>query len=132
VSSQITDVHRAKQTGTGCPAGATLDAWVRRPWTDGVQLADLQGLDVLHVRTRNSLYHITVLDTQSGEVLIRGGRFFHEHTRVILAGSSLGGAFLKLGGIYRSFCIEVHTDVMRVVTSPVESIERVTPAGDIQ
>ena len=39
---------------------AHLDTWVERPWTDGVQVDALRDLDVLFVRTMNTVYHITV------------------------------------------------------------------------
>ena len=110
----------------------TLESWSLRDWGAGVQVACLNALDVLHVRTKNTLYEITLLDAASAEVLVRGGRFFPEHRRAILAGSSLGGAFLKLHGVYVNFCMELNTGVLRVVTTAVESITVTTPAGPVQ
>lgn len=110
----------------------TLDSWSARDWGEGVQVAVLSPLDVLHVRTRNTLYEITILDVASAEVLVRGGRFFPEHRRAILAGSSLGGAFLKLHGVYVNFCMELNTGILRIVTTAVESIAVTSPAGPVQ
>jgi hypothetical protein len=106
-----------------CPAAATLDAWLHRDWSGGVQIDRLQNLDAIAVRTENNLYEIVVLDSGSGEILVRGGRFFPEHTRARLAGSSLGGSFLKLKGIYVGFSMEIQHGRPRIVTSRVQSIQ---------
>ena len=83
-----------------CSAGALLDTWSSHSWTEGLQLEGLQDMEKLTVQTENSTYDITVISGRSGEILIRGGRFFPEFTPARLAGSSLGGSFLKLRGIY--------------------------------
>ena len=111
---------------------ATLDSWSGRQWREGLQLGNLKTLDVLHIRTRNTLYEITILDASSAEVLVRGGRFFPEHRRAVLSGSSLGGAFLKLHGIYVNFCMEINTGIVRVVTTAVESISLASPDASVQ
>jgi hypothetical protein len=113
-------VSRAAPASTPCVAAAQLDFWARRSWDDGVQIDQLHGLDRLQVRTRNSIYDIIV--SGSGDVMIRGGRFFPVYTRAVILGSSLGGAFLKLGGIYRGFSMEIVFDGTRIVTSSVESV----------
>src|SRR5262245_15900134 len=82
---------------------AHLDTWVERPWTDGVQVDALRDLDVLFVRTMNTVYHITVVTARTGEAIVRGGKYFPEPTRAVILGSSLGGAFVKLRGIYCCF-----------------------------
>jgi hypothetical protein len=74
------------------------------------------------VRTENSTYNITVISGRTGEILIRGGRFFPELTPARLAGSSLGGSFLKLRGIYAGFSIEIHIEGRLIVTSRVRNI----------
>jgi hypothetical protein len=107
----------------------TLESWSTRDWGAGVQVACLNPLDVLHVRTKNTLYEITILDPASAEVLVRGGRFFPEYRRAILAGSSLGGAFLKLHGVYVNFCMELNTGVLRIVTTAVESVGLTSVTG---
>ncbi len=104
-----------------------LDRWAAHDWTNGVQI-DRGTLDLvpLYVRTRNTLYEIVVLSSRTREVLVQGGRFFPERTRAILAGSSLGGTFLKVGGIYVEFRMEIYCLGQRIVTSPVVSIELTT------
>ena len=110
----------------------TLDSWSGRRWAEGIQIAALRPLDVLQVRTKNTLYEITILDPVSADVLVRGGRFFPEHRRAVLSGSSLGGAFLKLHGVYVDFCMELNTGILRIVTTAVESIAVSNPAGPVQ
>ena len=109
-----------------CRAAAQLDFWTQRQWDDGVQVDQLRALDRLEIRTRNSIYEIIIGDT--GDVLVKGGKFFPEFTRAVVLGSSLGGAFLKLGGIYRGFSMEIMFEGIRIVTSPVEAV--LSGAGD--
>ena len=104
-----------------CPSVATLEHWTRRDWTDGLSLDEV-GPTTLYVRTRNSLYGITVLSRETREVIVQGGQFFPKGTRAVLAGSTLGGAFLKVGGIYVGFRLELHHGRQRIVTSPIVSI----------
>src|SRR5262245_53668001 len=101
------------------PAAADLGAWSERDWNDGIQIEDVSPLDRLLVRTRNTVYEITVLEPHAGEVVVRGGRFFPGPTRARLSGSSLGGSFLKLRGIYVGFSIELWYAGETVITSPV-------------
>lgn len=104
-----------------CHADAHLDSWTGRAWRDGVQVDALCDLDRLAVRTRNSSYDLIVLDASRGDVLVRGGRYFPEYSRAVLLGSSLGGAFLKVRGVYPGFCMELYSCGMRVVTTAVQS-----------
>src|SRR5262249_36568534 len=83
-----------------CSASALLDTWSAHDWTEGVQLEAVPDMETVTVRTENSTYEITVISGRTGEIVIRGGRFFPEFTPARLAGSSLGGSFLKLRGIY--------------------------------
>lgn len=105
---------------TECPAAAQLDFWTHWKWEDGVQVDQLRALERVEVRTRNSIYQIIV--SGGGDVLVKGGRFFPEYRRAVVLGCSLGGAFLKLGGIYRGFSMEIMFDGTRIVTSPVEAV----------
>ena len=106
-----------------CPAVASLDTWAHHEWTDGLQIDRLRELDELAVQTHNSLYRIVLLEPLRGEVLVQGGRFFPESTRAQFAGCSLGGAFLKLRGIYIGFRMEIHVGLERIITSDVRSVE---------
>lgn len=105
-----------------CPAGADLDNWSKHEWRDGLQIDNLQDLETLSVRTRNSTYEIMVVHPRTSEVLVRGGKFFPDYTLARLAGSSLGGSFLKMHGIYVGFKMEIHVDRQAIITSEVQSI----------
>ena len=109
----------------GVPAVYSLHAWSQLAWSDGVQLSALQRLETLEVRTKNTVYEITVIDPRSGDILVRGGTFFPIHTRARLAGASLAGSFLKLLGIYVGFCMELHTGEGAIVTTRVRHISQI-------
>ena len=104
-----------------------LQWWSEHAWRGGIHLQALAGLERFAVRTKNTTYEITVLTPESGEVLVRGGRFFPEHTRVELAGCSLGGAFLKVRSIHAGFVMELLHNGQRIVTTPVHEIIPVVP-----
>jgi len=102
-----------------------LDHWSTQEWKRGIQLESLEELDTILVTTENTPYEITILSGHTGEVLVRGGSFFPEWTSVHLAGSSLGGSFLKIRGIYVGYSPEFQHDRKRIVTSRVRSIGKV-------
>ena len=104
------------------PRGGILDTWSSREWDNGFQIEALEDLDSLAVRTKNSVYEITILSRFTGEVMVRGGAFFPERTVVRLAGSTMGGSFLKMGGIYPGFSLEFQDGERRIVTSRVQSV----------
>lgn len=79
-------------------------------------------MDELVVHTQNSIYEFTVISPFAGEVLVRGGNFFPSLTQARLAGSSLGGSFLKLLGIYVGFSMEINDGERTIITSRVETI----------
>ena len=103
-------------------ASAILDTWSSHDWTQGIQLETIPDLTRLEIQTQNSTYEITVISARAGDILIRGGQFFPEFTEARLAGSSLGGSFLKIRGIYLGFKLEIHSGERVVVTSRVRSI----------
>ena len=109
-------------TTVTCSASALLDTWSAHDWTDGVQMETLKDMQTLAVDTENSTYEITAICARTGEILIRGGRFFPEFTPARLAGSSLRGSFLKLGGVYVGFNLEIQFDQRSIITSRVQRI----------
>jgi len=118
-----TSVHYLPSTSSvELPRGADLEHWAHHSWQDGVQVEGLWTGDELVVQTSNSTYEITVLSPNTHEVMIRGGRFFTDRTRARVDGCSLGGAFLKLGGIYVGFALELRTHDGVIVTSRVRSV----------
>jgi len=114
-------------TTVRCAAGALLDTWSSHDWTEGIQLETMPDMETLTVRTENSIYEITVICGHTGDILVRGGRFFPEFTEARLAGSSLGGSFLKLRGIYAGFSMEIHFDKRLIITSRVRQISVALP-----
>lgn len=104
------------------PAAAILNNWCGDRWTNGVQIDLREDMEKLAVRTRNTLYEITIIEGRTGEILIRGGRYFPELTPARLAGATLGGSFCKMRGIYVGFMMELTVQGRRFVTTPVESI----------
>jgi len=123
VTATATGIFRA-------PAVACdLRRWAERDWSGGVQIDALAGLEQFTVRTRNTTYELTVLSPGTGDVLVRGGAFFPEHTRARVAGCSLGGSFLKLRAIHRGFSMELMHDGRRIVTTRVHEIAAVSPRG---
>jgi len=105
-----------------CSASTLLETWSSHDWTEGVQLETIDDMESVSVQTENSTYEITVISGRTGDILIRGGQFFREFTPARLAGSSLGGSFLKLRGIYVGFSLEVHFGKRLIVTSRVRKI----------
>jgi hypothetical protein len=110
------------QQSESAPAGATLDFWTNEVWSNGVQTEQLEDMQRLFVRTRNSLYEITILDRWSGDILVRGGQFFPQLTPARLAGATLGSSFLKMRGIYVGFRTEIQAGDQRIVTTRVATI----------
>lgn len=109
-------------TATYTPSVATLEHWSHFDWRNGLLIQGLDPLETLEVQTKNTIYEMTVLDTCSGEILVRGGRFFPVYTRARLLGASLAGSFLKVGGIYVGFCMEFQTEGGPIVTTRVRQI----------
>ena len=99
-----------------------LDGWSSHDWSAGLRLDQLAALDRLTVRTANSTYDIVITDPETAAVLVRGGRFFPEFAHAHVAGSSLGGSFLKLHTIQPGFRIELVCDGRAIVTSAVQNV----------
>ena len=109
------------------PASGMLSAWSAHDWRDGVHVGDLAALESLVVTTQNSTYELILLAADAAQVLVRGGTFFPVFTPARLAGSSLGGAFLKLHSIHVGFRLEISTENGFIITSPVRSVARAEP-----
>ena len=107
---------------TAVPAAAVLTAWNSHSWEDGLHIEQLVALDRLTVLTLHSTYEIVVVTPATGEILVRGGEFFPQFTAARLAGSTLGGSFLKMRSVHVGFRIEFAVGRGVIVTSPVRSI----------
>ena len=111
------------------PTSGMLSSWSARDWSDGIDVADVSPLERLNVRTANSIYELIVLSPATGNILVRGGAFFPVFMPARLAGSSLGGSFLKLRSVHVGFRLELSTDRGFIITSPVRSVA-IAPAAD--
>jgi hypothetical protein len=109
--------------GTAVAPAGLLDRWAAHDWQNGLRLTDLLPLDRVIVRTLNSTYEIVVMTPATADIAVRGGAFFASLTRARLAGSSLGGSFLKLHSIHVGFRMEIVADAQPIITSPVQTIE---------
>jgi hypothetical protein len=107
---------------TPVATAAALSAWAEHDWSRGVRVGQLSPYDRLTVQTENSTYDCVVVSPGRAQLLVRGGAFFPDFTPVRLAGSSLGGGFLKLGTVHVGFCLELIDQGRCIVTSPVRSI----------
>ena len=112
------------------PTSGLLSSWSTRDWSDGIHVADLSPLERLVIRTANSTYEIVVLCPATGSVLVRGGAFFPVFMPARLAGSSLGGSFLKLRSVHVGFRLELSTERGFIITSPVRSVSRAPEPTD--
>lgn len=106
-----------------------LDSWASHDWRNGLLVTSLAPLDRLLVRTCNHTYELIVTEPARAEVMVRGGRFFPEFARARVAGSSLGGSFLKLHGIYVGFRLELNDGTRTIVTSLVRAVRRTADAA---
>ena len=112
------------------PARGLLSSWSAHDWRGGIKVDELAALERLIVATANSTYEIILVAPASAEVLIRGGAFFPVFTMARLAGSSLGGSFLKMRSVHVGFRLELGTDRGFIITSPVRSVTIAPPVAD--
>lgn len=103
------------------PTFEFLDAvpQVRRP----VALPLLLPGTMVTVRTRNTLYRMTVVDGPTRQISISGGRLFARNTDVELLGAVDGEEGVKAGWIVEGLQLQLMTSAGPVVTSVVESVE---------
>jgi hypothetical protein len=78
---------------------------------------------MLTVRTKNTLYRLTVLDGQARQISINGGRLFQRNTDVQLLGAVDGDEGVKAGWIVEGLQLQLITTAGPVITSVVESVE---------
>ena len=86
----------------------------------GVDLAELEPLTVLFVRTWHSVYRIVIVGGR--EVLVQGGPFFSDPTRAHLDGASVGGHAVKAGWIGVGHLMALRISGQVILTSPVVAI----------
>jgi hypothetical protein len=107
----------------GVPPSRTLAGFpIERGCEEGLALDSLEAGTTITIQTINSLYHVTVVDGDRGEVLIEGGSHFPEATPAVLQGSSGGGSLLKTGWIGVGLHTEWRVDSRAVITSRVRAV----------
>jgi hypothetical protein len=111
------------------PQAALLESWSSKDWTGGIDVTALSPLDELTVTTRNSVYTILMVCPVSGEVKIRGGRFFPSFVTARLGGSSLGRGFLKRLVVHPGFCLEFTNDDLGLIVTTRVRTATVTSGG---
>jgi hypothetical protein len=75
------------------------------------------------VRTKNTLYRLTVVDGPARQISISGGRLFPRSTDVQLLGAVDGDEGVKAGWIVEGLQLQLSTPYGPVITSLVESVE---------
>jgi hypothetical protein len=124
------DSERSAVLPVSVPARGLLSSWSAHDWRDGVCVDELPALEQLVVATANSTYQIILVEPARAEVLVRGGAYFPVFTPARLAGSSLGGSFLKLRSVHVGFRLEFGTERGFIITSPVRAISIAPPTAD--
>jgi hypothetical protein len=124
------DLDRSALASVRVPARRLLSSWSDHDWRGGIRVDEMATLERLIVKTANSTYDIILVDPERAGVLIRGGAFFPVYTPARLAGSSLGGSFLKLRTVHIGFRLELGTDRGFIITSPVRTVTIAPPIAD--
>ncbi len=119
-TSVLEDSKRELVVPRHCTLSGFTEAMADRK---GLNVTRLDPLTRLELRTRNSLYEITVVHPSQWKILVRGGRFFPTETPAYLCGSGYGGTLLKVAWIGIGLCCELSSEGLRVVTSPVEDVQ---------
>ena len=102
-----------------------IDCWGRE---SGLQLSSsgdvilesLNAFDTIVVQTYRSVYHILLLDPNTGRALIDGGEYLTEPTEALLRGS-IGDEF-RVGTISVGCRLEMWVDERVFLTSPIKSV----------
>jgi hypothetical protein len=117
-SSRSGDTHQSSDAGG-------FGGWPADPPCHAIHLDSCLPFERLVVRTRMSDYEVVVLSGWSGQVLVRGGRYFSEFRPARLAGSTCGGAAIRVRTIEVGCQLELQTDRTTIVTSTIQSVSRV-------
>ena len=123
--SRTSSIDRTRSTErVPVPTSGVLSAWSAHDWRGGIHVDDLVALECLVIKTENSTYEVILLSPETAHILVKGGAFFPVFTPARLAGSSLGGSFLKLRSVHVGFRLELSTNNGFIITSPVRSVAR--------
>jgi hypothetical protein len=97
---------------------------------EGVELQTLAVHDTIYARTCHSDYQILLLDPESGQARVQGGRYFVEPVDATVSGSTFGGCMLKLGWLGIGLRIEIYANGRHILTSPLQSLQVSHPSVD--
>jgi hypothetical protein len=95
-----------------------------------VHLDSCREFDRIVVRTRHSVYELTVLRGTDGDVLVRGGRAFPEFRHARLEGSTAGGSALSVRSVDVGRRMELQVDGRRFVSSTIQAISWIGASRD--
>ena len=117
--------ERPQDTGaSGDVLGVIVDEWLTSETEPAIQLDSCTPFEPIVAKTHGSVYELVVLSGRTGEVMVRGGRFFPEFRPAILIGSTAGGTALKMRSLEVGLRMEFQTDKTFVITSAVEELSR--------
>ena len=119
---------RVSEKKYAAPSQCLLEGFIAL--TARAKSLDVQRLavnDSIRLRTRNSEYHVVLLDPASRRVMVQGGSFFAEPTEAVIRGASCGGAMLKVGWIVIDLQLELvyypsGKEPQSLITSPVDAL----------
>lgn len=106
------------------PANRTIGERAAARLGDSVELEACPELAWITVKTSRSTYDVVVLDGDTGEVMVRGGRLFPEFRRATITASLFGGIAVMLRTIAVGLNLEFLVDGTSVITSRVQGISR--------
>jgi hypothetical protein len=89
-----------------------------------LRLGSCTALERILVSTLNSVYDVTVLSADAGEVMLHGGRLFPESHHAIIVGSRLGASAVKSRTICVGERLEFWVNGKPFITSPIRAVSR--------
>jgi hypothetical protein len=95
-----------------------------------IRLDSCRQFETIRVNTSGSVYELIVLNGDSGDVIVRGGRTFPEFSRAVFAGSKAGRCALKKNTIEVGLPMDFHVGRTIVITSGVKAISRQRRVAD--
>jgi hypothetical protein len=90
---------------------------------DSIQLEACFEHEWIAIRTKRSVYDVVVLSGNTGEVMVRGGRFFPEFRRATVTGS-IFCAGVRLGSICVGMHLLLDDGEKPVITSLIQTVSR--------
>jgi hypothetical protein len=86
--------------------------------------------EIIVVKTGSSVYELTVVSGDCGEVLVRGGKHFAKFRSALFAGSIRNGSTLEPHTIDTGLRMKFYFENLVIITSAVQSLSRHPGSGD--